>query len=98
MQIDKFKDEQGKPISATFTAPIPQREPPTSSAIDQPPSDAAPALTHALFTDAIDDLVNAAFSYADQNHDGKLSLDEFRAWAAADATIISWIGCLGSIF
>eukprot|EP01136_Pigoraptor_vietnamica_P037515 Opistho-1_new@105551 len=52
----------------------------------------------AMSQDAINEMVDKAFQAADADRDGRISLDEFRAWAIADPSMTAWFDGLGSVF
>ena len=56
------------------------------------------AMLESISDEAIDELVEAAFEGADRDADGRLSFEEFKQWAAADSTMVSWFDSLGSVF
>jgi Ca2+-binding EF-hand superfamily protein len=51
-----------------------------------------------LYQKAIEDMASRAFHAADVNKDGKISFEEFKAWAEKDPTMTLWLEALGSIF
>lgn len=51
-----------------------------------------------LYQKAIEDMAARAFHAADVNKDGKISFEEFKAWAEKDPTMTLWLEALGSIF
>lgn len=106
-----FDDSGDKPVSALFNAPIPAGEsvPSTSSSkpamvlnnpggLNDQRIDGRWPIMEAMSQDAIDEMVNNVFQCADTNKDGKISFEEFEAWAANDNTILAWFESLGTIF
>lgn len=105
-----FDDSADKPVSAVFNAPIPNDSGPSTSAgkpamvMNNPGNTSTQAvdgrwpIMEAMSQDAIDEMVNNVFQCADTNKDGKISFEEFEAWAANDNTILAWFEALGTIF
>lgn len=105
-----FDDSADKPVSAVFNAPIPNDSGPSTSAgkpamvMNNPGNtstqgvDGRWPIMEAMSQDAIDEMVNNVFQCADTNKDGKISFEEFEAWAANDNTILAWFEALGTIF
>jgi Ca2+-binding EF-hand superfamily protein len=102
-------DETGdKPVSSVFHAPIPTDAGSGSGAdvksLQQQPrsgtagSGGAQPLMEAMSQDAIDEMVANVFKCADLNEDGKITFDEFKAWAVLDNTILAWFDALGTVF
>eukprot|EP00048_Salpingoeca_helianthica_P010134 m.144895 g.144895 ORF g.144895 m.144895 type:complete len:401 (-) comp15019_c1_seq7:99-1301(-) len=108
--IAGFNDLSSNPVSAAFTAPAAARPAPPPGATKRQPSglfdtfsgthrqEGMGVLLEAMSGDAIDELVERAFRDGDTDRDGRLSLAEFKAWAAADATIVAWFEALGVSF
>lgn len=106
-----FDDSADKPVSAVFNAPIPSDTGPSTSSskpamlLNNPGSstsakgvDGRWPIMEAMSQDAIDEMVNNVFQCADTDKDGKISFEEFEAWAANDNTILAWFEALGTIF
>ena len=104
-----FDDSGDKPVSAIFNAPIPGgREPSTSSGKPSMrftnPGNGGKGqngtwpVMEAMSQDAINEMVENVFQCADTNKDGKISLDEFKAWSANDNTLLAWFEALGTVF
>lgn len=106
-----FDDSGDKPVSSIFNAPIPSNAGP-STANGKPvmlmnnPGNSTSAkgvdgrwpIMEAMSQDAIDEMVNNVFHCADKDKDGKISFEEFEAWATNDNTILAWFEALGTIF
>lgn len=105
-----FDDTGDKPVSAVFNAPIPNDSGPSTSSVKPAmvlnnPGDSTTQgvdgrwpIMEAMSQDAIDEMVNNVFQCADTNKDGKISFEEFEAWATNDNTILAWFESLGTIF
>lgn len=105
-----FDDSADKPVSAVFNAPIPSDTGPSTSTekpamvMNNPGNtstqgvDGRWPIMEAMSQDAIDEMVNNVFQCADTDKDGKISFEEFEAWAANDNTILAWFEALGTIF
>eukprot|EP00127_Corallochytrium_limacisporum_P004594 Clim_evm8s169 gene=Clim_evmTU8s169 len=94
-----FDDEDGKPVSAAFTAPIP-RESSSFTNVKATGEDDKPMwpVMEAMSQDAIEEMVDNAFKHADVNGDGMIDYEEFKAWAVTDATMVAWFEALGTVF
>lgn len=106
-----FDDSGDKPVSAIFNAPIPSDAGPSTAngkpvmLMNNPGSstsakgvDGRSPIMEAMSQDAIDEMVNNVFHCADKDKDGKISFEEFEAWATYDNTILAWFEALGTIF
>ncbi|XP_073256071.1 uncharacterized protein [Porites lutea] len=105
-----FDDSADKPVSSVFNAPIPSDSGPSTSTgkpamvLNNPGNTSAQGIDRrwpimeAMSQDAIDEMVNNVFQCADTDKDGKISFEEFEAWAANDNTILAWFEALGTIF
>ena len=102
-----FDEAADKPVSAVFHAPIPD-DAGSGSGVDikslhqlrsgTAGSSGAQPLMEAMSQDAIDEMVANVFKCADLNQDGKITFDEFKAWAVLDNTILAWFDALGTVF
>ncbi|EDO26502.1 predicted protein, partial [Nematostella vectensis] len=48
--------------------------------------------------DAIDEMVEHVFAYADADKNGEISYEEFKVWATCDSTLLAWFEALGTVF
>jgi len=95
--VTNFDDESPNPVSAAFAS---MEDPPPSQNEGEPNVDAnnlAPIM-EAIYQNAIEEMAEKAFLAADLNKDGKISFDEFTAWASQDPTMIEWLESVGSVF
>ncbi|ELR19828.1 EF hand domain containing protein [Acanthamoeba castellanii str. Neff] len=100
--ILNYNDNNTNPVSSAFVG-LPDAETQEDSITKQPEDaplnneDLSPIMD-SMYQVAIEEMVEKAFSAADVNNDGKITYEEFRAWALQDPTMISWLEALGSVF
>ncbi|XP_032218667.1 uncharacterized protein LOC116601905 [Nematostella vectensis] len=103
-----FDDAGDKPVSAVFNAPIPSDTEPSTSGkpnmhFHHPGSgrreeDGTWPVMEAMSQDAIDEMVEHVFAYADADKNGEISYEEFKVWATCDSTLLAWFEALGTVF
>ncbi|XP_030828235.1 uncharacterized protein LOC115919200 [Strongylocentrotus purpuratus] len=101
-----FDDNQGRPVSSLFSAPIPSdtgaQITTTNGKIPFPGNpgskeDMWPVM-EAMSQDAIEEMVDNVFKMAKIDADQRITLDQFKNLAIVDSSLVAWFDSLGPIF
>ncbi|XP_041458478.1 uncharacterized protein LOC121410448 isoform X2 [Lytechinus variegatus] len=101
-----FDDNQGRPVSSLFSAPIPSdtgsQITTTNGKIPFPGNpgskeDTWPVM-EAMSQDAIEEMVDNVFKMAKIDPDHRITLEQFRNLAIVDSSLVAWFDSLGPIF
>lgn len=93
--MESFDDHADKPISAVFTAPIPQSDANQNNE-EKTGNDAQYwPIMESMSQDAIEEMVDRTFASIDRKGTGLISFEEFAEFVKSDSTMIAWFEALG---
>lgn len=100
-----FDDNQGRPVSSLFSAPIPSDTGAPLTANGKIPFPGNPGSTEdmwpvmeAMSQDAIEEMVDNVFKMAKIDPDQRISFEQFKGLAIVDNSLVAWFDSLGPIF
>ncbi|XP_071484276.1 uncharacterized protein [Diadema antillarum] len=100
-----FDDNQGRPVSSLFSAPIPSDTGAPLTSNGKIPFPVNPGskedmwpVMEAMSQDAIEEMVDNVFKMASIGPDQRISFDQFKDLAIVDSSLVAWFDSLGPIF
>ena len=95
--ITEFDESSNKPVSAAFTASIPEgQNPNTSTTQPSSPREQWPVMEQ-MSVEAIDEMVDKIFTTVGADINQGLTFDNFRSFVDIDTTIMAWFDALGNV-